>query len=110
MNNKVMKRGKYSVFAVLFFIWSFFYQFASNSAVSLLESPYASDSSYLIASFVFLIGVLVTFLFAYFCMARRLRDCGKNTYLAWLIVIPLVGFVFMIYLCFATNKNDTNQQ
>ena len=51
-----------------------------------------------------LLPLVFLILYVYFCVAGRLRDCGKNTYLAWVAIIPLVGFFFVIYLFFPDSK------
>ena len=96
---KLMHRGTYTIFAIAFiFVAVFFAPFNSslNSAAERTDDP----ATLLIFSLIGLIPILITFLFAYFCMARRLRDCGKNPYYAWFILIPLFGFCYIIYLCF----------
>lgn len=103
--NKVMKRKPYSIITIIVFIYYIIMDSASDTI--LLELDMASDPS-----FIFILGVIaispfiITILYAYFCMARRLRDCGKNTYFAWFIIVPLFGLCYMFYLCFPKSKSQ----
>ena len=42
-------------------------------------------------------------------MIRRLHDLGKSGYFALLAIIPLIGFIFSIYLFFAPGQVGWNQ-
>lgn len=42
--------------------------------------------------------------FIYFCAAKRLKNSGKNPYLSLLILVPIFGFFYAIYLCFPKTK------
>ena len=49
-------------------------------------------------------GIVMLGLYVYFCVTRRLRDCGMSTGLAWLMLMPVVSNIFMLYLFFPKSK------
>lgn len=57
-----------------------------------------------VMSSINVLRIIAVSLFGYFCVAKRLKDMGKNPYYAWLIAIPLFGFIFCVYLC--TKKSE----
>ena len=94
---KVMKRLPFIGFSFLFLIISFFFTIF-NEVLDRQMDAIDDPALLLFMSALCFIPAIVVFCYGYFCVARRLRDCGKNTYLAWLIIIPLVGFCLIIYL------------
>lgn len=103
---KGMKRGRFILFTVLFFI-VFFLLSAVNRAAERSLSGTDDPLLLLIFGVIGLLPLVLLILYVYFCVAGRLRDCGKNTYLAWVAIIPLVGFFFVIYLFFPDSKEAT---
>ncbi len=75
-------------------------------------SSFISDQSRF-SAYVNVVYAIVGLLLAYVALyvlvvgtVRRLRDIHWNTYLACLIFVPLVSFIFMITLCFIKGPND----
>ena len=96
----VMKRLPFIFWSVVYYAAICFHLgFFKASA----GNPYSwtSDSNlklYLGTSFVMLC------LYVYFCVTRRLRDCGMSTGLALLMLFPGVSTIFMLYLFFPKSK------
>ena len=42
-------------------------------------------------------------------MIRRLHDLGKSGWLALVAIIPIIGFIFSVYLFFAPGQVGSNQ-
>lgn len=101
---KTMKRTTYSLFMVLFLV-SFVILRVISKAAEQVAATASEPGVIFICSALHFLPPITVILFSYFCMARRLRDCGKNTYYAWFILIPLFGLAYVIYLCFAQRKN-----
>ena len=55
--------------------------------------------------YIVLIHLTTTILFLYFCLAKRLKDSGRNPYLAWLAIVPLIGCFYALYMCFPASKS-----
>lgn len=100
---KGMKRCPFILFTLLFFVVSFLFS-AVNGAFERSMSETDEPLLLLIFGVIGLLPLVFLILYVYFCVAGRLRDCGKNTYLAWVAIIPLVGFFFVIYLFFPDSK------
>lgn len=105
---KRMKRGPFIVYSVLFLIVSFFFSAINGVLERSMEST-SEPFLLLILGLISFLPLVLLILYVYFCVAGRLRDCGKNTYLAWLAIIPLVGLIFVIYLFFPDSKEDPAQ-
>ncbi|WP_295365613.1 DUF805 domain-containing protein [uncultured Succinivibrio sp.] len=100
---KTMNRTTYSMFTVLFLVTFIVLRIICKAADQVAASAYEPGGVFICQMLHFLPPITV-FLFTYFCMPRRLRDCGKNPYYAWFILIPLFGLAYVIYLCFASRK------
>ena len=58
-----------------------------------------------IFSLLFFLGVVLFAIYSHVVMSiKRLRDCGHNGWWSLLLFVPLVTFVFFLYLCFAPAK------
>ena len=99
VQKKSMSRTAYSIFTVLFIITFFFLNVICRAADQVAAETY-EEGVVFICSLTHFLPLITVILFAYFCMARRLRDCGKNTYYAWFILIPIFGMGYVFYLCF----------
>ena len=100
---KTMNRATYSIFMGLFLVTFVVLRVISKAAGEIAATAY-EPGVVLICNMLHFLPPVTVILFAYFCMARRLRDCGKNPYYAWFILIPLFGLAYVIYLCFAQKK------
>jgi|ETNmetMinimDraft_33_1059910.scaffolds.fasta_scaffold143420_1 uncharacterized membrane protein YhaH (DUF805 family) len=59
--------------------------------------------------FFYLHIILTLILYVYLQIAntcRRLNDLKKEKILAILVIIPIINFIFQLYLLFAPSKND----
>lgn len=90
-----MKRLPYSLcFILMTFVKMFF-----NLCYKVM-----SDGFEEIFVYICLIDLTTSILFLYFCMAKRLKDSGRNQYLAWLGIVPLIGCFYALYMCFPASK------
>lgn len=103
VQKKTMSRRAYSIFTVLFIVTFFFITVIVKAGDKVAASSYEPEVQ-TICTMLHLLPIITVFLFSFFCMARRLRDCGKNTYCAWFILIPIFGLGYVIYLCFPKRK------
>ena len=87
-----MTRSKYIICFIVFYIFMVFLSIVERAIQGSL-----ADSG--VMAFFNALKIFVVFIFGYFCVAKRLKYIGLNTYYAWLIIIPLFGFIFCIYLC-----------
>lgn len=100
---KTMKRFAYSVITFFYTVYLFFSQIVNN--VISRQMDQTDDMAWLtFLTLISFIPLVVTICYGYYCVARRLRDCGKNPYFAWFILIPFFGLGYMIYLCFPKSK------
>ncbi len=103
---KIMKRKPYVIFTICFIILLFI---TNAMALTAIKMEYYYDCNGLGLALLYSIRalpLLLTILFAYCCMTKRLRDAGKNTYFAWFIAIPFFGLFYAIYLCFPKSKQQ----
>ena len=100
---KTMGRTAYTIFTVLFIV-TFFFLMAIVKAGDEIAAETYEAGVHTVCSMLHFLPLITVILFSYFCMARRLRDCGKNSYYAWFIMIPIFGMGYVFYLCFPESK------
>ena len=86
-----MTRSKYIIWFIAFVFALFVLNIFARAVENSLDNTVMSSINAL--------RILIVALFGYLCVAKRLKAIGKNPYLAWLIAIPLFGFIFCVYLC-----------
>jgi uncharacterized membrane protein YhaH (DUF805 family) len=105
-DKKIIKRRSYIYSLIVFLIVFFFSCVSSRIAQDIIDNA-TSGAELLIFTAVGFLPALVLFIYAYYFLTGRLRDCGKNPYHAWFILIPLFGLAYCIYLCFPGSKEIT---
>lgn len=102
----LLKRGFYTYSLVVFLI-----VFSISCITSWVAQEVIENACYpeelLIYTVIGFMPALVLFVYAYYFLTGRLRDCGRSTYQAWFILIPLFGLAYCIYLCFPGSKEIT---
>lgn len=93
-----MNRLTYTIFFILFFLSLIVLVSLENGLSDL------NESKVILAVRLTIIGC-----FIYFCAAKRLKDCAKSPFLSLLILIPVLGFFFAVYLCFPRTKIYNSQ-
>lgn len=99
VGGKTMSAGAFSVWFFLLFISTLSCIIIRNGIAE--DISYSADAVTVISVMIFAAIVLLHILFASICMARRLNDIGVTTARGWLILIPVIGYVYCLYLCFA---------
>lgn len=97
---QVMKRLPFIFWTLIYYVAMFIHIGYFGSSTSFYNVDGVTNNFMLYMG----INIFMMWLYAYFCMARRLRDCGMNTALAWLIIIPVISNLFMLYLFFPASK------
>ncbi len=96
----VMKRLPFIFWTVVYYAAICFHLgFFKASAGNLYSG--AADSN---LKLFFGTGFVMLCLYIYFCVTRRLRDCGMSTGFALLMLFPGVSNIFMLYLFFPKSK------
>ncbi|MBE6422657.1 MAG: DUF805 domain-containing protein [Succinivibrio dextrinosolvens] len=103
VKKKTMSRTTYSVFTVLFIV-TFILLGAVVKAGDEIAAAASEPGIQTVCKMLHFLPLITVILYSYFCMARRLRDCGKSSYYALFILIPFFGIVYVIYLCFPERK------
>ena len=96
-----MTRSKYIIWFIVFILVLMVLNIFAKAVVNSVDSS--------VISAVNALRILVVALFGYFCVASRLKNIGKNPYLAWLIAIPIFGFFFCVYLCLKKSEEKNNK-
>lgn len=93
-----MNRLTYTISFILFFIILIILVSLENAITDL-------DAGKVILA----IRLIIVGGFIYFCASKRLKNSGKNPYLSLLILVPVLGFFFAVYLCFPRTKIYNSQ-
>lgn len=99
VGGKTMSPGAFSVWFFLLFITTLSTVVVRNGIVE--SGEYSADTLTVITVMLYAGIILLHALFASVCMARRLNDIATTTARGWLIFVPVIGYVYCLYLCFA---------
>ena len=105
----ILKRRFYTYSLIVFLIIFSLSCVTSCIAQEVIDNA-CCPAELLIYTVIGFMPFLVIFVYAYYFLTGRLRDCGRNTYHAWFILIPLFGLGYCIYLCFPGSKEITTQR
>ncbi len=97
----IMKRGTYTIWFILYLCIGTIMTMVMNGVNIGIQNSLNNLGG---QSFIGIIGLLICLAFCYFCAAPRLKDCGKNPWLSLIILIPFVGFIFGLALCFLKRR------
>ena len=95
-------------YLMYFVVWSTFTFFAESTHSLLFEFLTGSSQSVLadttgaVLTLIFLVGMGMI-------MTRRLHDLGKSGFHLLIVLIPMVGTFFLLYLFFAKGEPNWNQ-
>ncbi len=96
---KVMKRLPFAVFTFLLFVCIISCMVVEQSAI-LFPHKYADSLSQVILEITYILPSAMSLLYCIVCVRRRLRDIGKSPFYSLLVMLPLFGIGYVIYLCF----------
>ena len=96
---KTMKRLPFAVFTFLL-VASIIFCMVVDQAALLYPEKYADPISKGVLEISTILPAALTFLYCLICVRRRLRDIGKSPAYSLLVMLPLVGVFYVIYLCF----------
>ncbi len=102
----ILKRRFYTYSLIVFLIIFSLSCITSCVAQEVIDNA-CCPAELLIYTVIGFMPFLVLFVYAYYFLTGRLRDCGRNPYHAWFILIPLFGLGYCIYLCFPSSKEIT---
>lgn len=97
--NKIMKRLPFAVFTFLLCVSIIFCMVIDQRAL-LYPQKYADPISQCFLQITSILPAAMTFLYCILCVRRRLRDIGKSPYYSLLVMLPVFGVFYIIYLCF----------
>ena len=110
ITDKTIIKRRFYICSLIVFLIIFSISCVTSWGAQDLIDNIVSPEELLIYTVIGFMPALVLFVYAYYFLTGRLRDCGKNTYHAWFILIPLFGLGYCIYLCFPVSKEITTQQ
>ena len=96
---KVMKRAPFALFTVFLVVSILSCMVVEQSAV-LYPEKYTDGVSQCFLKLSSMLPAVLTLLYCFFCVRRRIRDIGKNPSYSLLVMMPIVGQIYLIYLCF----------
>lgn len=107
ITDKTIIKRRFYICSLIVFLIIFSISCVTSWGAQDLIDNIVSPEELLIYTVIGFMPALVLFVYAYYFLTGRLRDCGKNTYHAWFILIPLFGLGYCVYLCFPGSKEIT---
>ncbi len=96
---KRMKRLPFAFFTVLLFALVIFCMVIEQASVLYPES-FANVFAKALLELSRMLPAVMTLLYCFFCVRRRLVDIGKSPSKSLLVMLPVFGQLYLVYLCF----------